>query len=67
MELWMCTECACGPRVKKTGMQMNFGFIASLVLAILAIVGVFINIPVISQYAFWVAVAAYIVLAGLRK
>ena len=45
---------------------MNFGFIASLVLAILAIVGVFINIPFVSQYAFWVAVAAYVVLAGTR-
>lgn len=46
---------------------MNFGFIASLVLVIVAIVGVFINIPIVSQYAFWVAIAAYIVLAGMRS
>jgi hypothetical protein len=45
---------------------MNFGFIASLVIAILGIVGVFIAIPIISDYAFWVVVVAYIVLAGTR-
>ena len=45
---------------------MNFGFIASLVIVILGIVAVFIAIPIISDYAFWVVVAAYIVLAGTR-
>jgi hypothetical protein len=45
---------------------MNFGFIASLVLAILAVVGVFVDIPFVSHYAFWVAIAAYIVLAGTK-
>jgi hypothetical protein len=45
---------------------MRFGFIASLVMAILGIVGVFITIPIISDFAFWVVVAAYIVLAGSR-
>jgi uncharacterized protein (DUF983 family) len=48
------------------GHKMNFGFIASLVIAILGIVGVFIAIPIISDYAFWVVVVAYIVLAGTR-
>jgi hypothetical protein len=43
---------------------MRFGFIASLVIAILGIVGVFITIPIISDFAFWVIVVAYIVLAG---
>ena len=34
--------------------QMNLGFIAALVIGILAILGVFIDIPLISEYAFWV-------------
>lgn len=45
---------------------MNFGFIASLVVMILAVVGVFIEIPIVSNYAFWFAVGAYILLAGTR-
>jgi len=40
--------------------------VASLVLVILAVVGVFIEIPIISNYAFWFAVGAYIMLAGTR-
>ena len=38
-------------------------FILSLVLAVLAVVGVFVEIPYLSMYAFWVAVLAYVVLA----
>ena len=45
---------------------MNFGFVVSLVLVILAVVGVFIEIPVVSNYAFWFAIGAYIILAGTR-
>jgi hypothetical protein len=45
---------------------VNFGFVASLVVVILAVVGVFIEIPIISNYAFWFAVGAYILLAGTR-
>ncbi len=45
---------------------MNFGFIASLVVVILAVVGVFIEIPIVSNYAFWFAIGAYILLAGTR-
>ena len=52
--------------VKNPGVQMRFGFITSFVMAILAIVGVFIEIPIVSQYAFWFVVGAYIVLAGSR-
>lgn len=43
---------------------MSFGFVFSLILALLAIVSVFIWIPFVSEYAFWVAVAAYVILAG---
>jgi hypothetical protein len=45
---------------------VNLGFIASLVVMILAVVGVFIEIPIVSNYAFWFAVGAYILLAGTR-
>ena len=38
-------------------------FILSLVLVVLAVVGVFVEIPYLSMYAFWVAVLAYVVLA----
>ena len=46
---------------------MNFAFVFSLILAGLAVVSVFIWIPLVSEYAFWFAVAAYIVLAGSRN
>ncbi len=45
---------------------MNFGFVVSLILIIAAVVGVFIEIPIVSNYAFWFAVAAYVILAGSR-
>jgi len=38
----------------------------SMVLIILAVVSVFILMPIVSNYAFWFAVAAYIVLASAR-
>jgi len=45
---------------------VNLLYVLSLILAGLAIVGVFIEIPVVSEYAFWVLVVAYIILAGMR-
>jgi hypothetical protein len=45
---------------------VNFGFVLSLVLVILAVVGVFIEVPLVSNYAFWFAIGAYIMLAGSR-
>ena len=39
-------------------------FLISLALVLLAIVGLFVNIPFISMYAFWVAVIGYAVLAA---
>jgi NhaP-type Na+/H+ or K+/H+ antiporter len=45
---------------------VNFGFVTSLVVIIFAVVGVFIEIPVVSNYAFWFAIGAYILLAGSR-
>jgi hypothetical protein len=43
---------------------MKFGLAFSLILAGLAVVGVFIEIPFVSEYAFWVAVSAYVLLAA---
>jgi hypothetical protein len=45
---------------------MNFGFIVSAILIGLAIVGVFIQIPIVSDFAFWLAIAAYLFLASSR-
>jgi hypothetical protein len=44
---------------------MNPGFIAALVIRTLAILGVFIDIPFISEYAFWVLAGAYFLLVGV--
>ncbi len=45
---------------------MNLLYVLSLILAGFAIVGVFIEIPFVSEFAFWVLVVAYIILAGMR-
>ena len=36
-------------------------FVISLILAVLAIIGTFVAIPLISANAFWVAIIAYII------
>lgn len=41
----------------------RLAFIISLILVVLAVVSVFVRIPVISQYSFWVAVIGYVILA----
>ena len=38
-------------------------FIVSLILAALAVIGKFAAIPFITEYGFWVAIVAYVVLA----
>ena len=43
---------------------MKFGLALSLILVGFAVVGVFIEIPFVSDYAFWVAISAYIILAA---
>ena len=40
--------------------------VISLIIALLAVVAVFVYIPFASDYAFWFLVAAYIMLAGHR-
>jgi hypothetical protein len=56
----------CFSSQRKEICAVNFGFVLSLVLVILAVVGVFIEIPLVSNYAFWFAIGAYIMLAGSR-
>jgi hypothetical protein len=46
---------------------VNFGFALSLILAGFSVVGVFIEIPFVSNYAFWIAIAAYVILAATHK
>jgi Sec-independent protein secretion pathway component TatC len=43
---------------------MSFWFVVSFALLVLAIIGVFIELPIVSQYAFWLAVVAYALLGG---
>jgi hypothetical protein len=38
-------------------------FLVSLALAIIAVLGALVIIPVVTKYAFWIAVLAYVVLA----
>ena len=35
--------------------------VLSLLLLVFAVVGVFVSIPFVSNYAFWVAIAAYVI------
>jgi len=41
---------------------MYFQMLVPLVLALLAVVGVFVEIPFVSDYAFWVMTAAFVIL-----
>jgi len=41
-------------------------FTVSLIIAMLALVAVFIEIPFVSNYAFWVLFGAYVLLAGRK-
>ena len=53
------------PRSADLVTAMNFGFLASLVVLMVAIVGVFAPVPIVSPYAFWFSVLAYVILAGV--
>ena len=46
---------------------MHFGFAISLIMALAATIGVFVFIPFVSAYAFWLAVAAWVLLASTRR
>lgn len=48
-------------------MALFWAFVLSLVLVGLSIVGVFVELPFFSDYAFWIVVAAYVILAGAKQ
>jgi len=45
---------------------MNFGFVVSMILILLAVVSVFIRVPIVSNFSFWFVVSAYVVLASSK-
>jgi len=45
---------------------VNIWVIISLLVVMLAVPSVFIEIPIISTYAFWFVIGAYLLLAGSR-
>src|SRR5215467_11309966 len=55
-----------GGMITGGGAATNWPGILSLLLLGLAVVGVFIDIPFVSNYAFWVAIAAYIIRPATR-
>jgi hypothetical protein len=48
-------------------MRIHAWFALSLIMVMASIVSVFVFIPVVSAYAFWMAVGAYIILASSLK
>src|SRR5262249_60354941 len=54
---------SCAPPATRSG-RMNMLFVLSLMVAMLALVAVFIEIPFVSNFAFWALMAAYVLLAG---
>jgi hypothetical protein len=49
------------------GRFLQWELMLSIVLTLVAIVGVFVEIPAVSNYAFWVMVAAYAVVFGVTR
>jgi hypothetical protein len=45
----------------------RWGTMACIVLLLVAIVGVFVEIPIVSECAFWILVAAYLVIVGVTR
>jgi hypothetical protein len=46
---------------------LNWVFAVSFLLTLLAIIGVFVYIPFVSQWAFWVLISSYLLLASHRQ
>jgi hypothetical protein len=63
--VWCISTGRCPPLADARSAQTNLGFIAALVIGTLAILGGFIDIPFISEYAFWVLAGAYFLLVGV--
>jgi hypothetical protein len=39
-------------------------FIISLIIAVLALIGHFVMVPFVTEFKFWVAIVAYVILAA---
>jgi UPF0716 family protein affecting phage T7 exclusion len=46
---------------------MHWVVLIALLIGITAIIGVFVFIPFVSDYAFWVMTSAFIMLASARR
>jgi hypothetical protein len=46
--------------------MLNIWVIVSIMVVILAVISVFIEVPIVSNYAFWFVIAGYLLLAGSR-
>jgi hypothetical protein len=56
-----------GDLADRIGGQMSFGRMASLAIAIVAVLAIFVEIPIVSDYAFWVLVGALLVWMGVHS
>ena len=45
---------------------MNIWVIISIAVVLLAVISVFIEVPIVSTYAFWFVIGGYLLLAGSR-
>ena len=47
--------------------RFKLELVATFALLTVAIVGVFVEIPIVSDYAFWIVAAAYLITAGATQ
>jgi hypothetical protein len=55
-----------GRFVVARGDMLNIWVIVSIAVVMLAVVSVFIEVPIVSYYAFWFVIGGYLLLAGSR-
>ena len=53
-----------GRFVAARGDMLNIWVIVSIMLVMLAVISVFIEVPIVSTYAFWFVIGGYLLLAG---
>jgi hypothetical protein len=53
-------------RSLEVGGQMKWGLVASLVITLLAIVSVFVEIPIVSNYSFWVLFSSWLLVVARK-
>jgi hypothetical protein len=44
--------------------MLNIWVIVSIMVVMLAVISVFIEVPIVSNYAFWFVISGYLLLAG---